>query len=130
MGPVLGWWAAVAPAWSAPVAAAPVVGVMEEVARAMGRTVVIEHDRVRTAEVRLAWHGELPPMSRFEAAAQAVAQAGVEARLTPTQIVLDRANVPRRDDLETHAFAFAGSHEQIDAVWAAAGHDAIVGTAI
>lgn len=120
------WWTVVA------LAAAPEVGVkdvMTSLGTELGRAVVVAHARADTARCRLEIHGVVPALGRYEAAVQAAGTAGVEARMTATEIRLDRASVPARPELETHVFPFDGDAARLDRVWAAAGADAVVTTA-
>jgi hypothetical protein len=120
------WWVGAA------LAAAPEVGLkdlMIGVGAELGRTIVILNGRAEGARCRFEVHGTVSAMGRYEGAVQAAATAGVEARMTPTEIRLDRASVPVRPDVETHVFPFDGDTARLDAVWQAAGAEAMVSTA-
>jgi len=120
------WWVAVA--W-AEAPTVPVEALAASLAASWGRTVRVAHPKVTTATCRYREHDPLPPPIRYEAILQAAATAGIELRLVGAELVLDRASVPARPDLETHALAFDGDRTRLEAVWAAVGPTGLVNTA-
>ena len=107
---------------------APASEVVADVADQARRTVVWQFPEGKTRPLTLQSQSTVPAEEAVSALIQAAAAAGIQIEPQHTSLILTKAATRNQVDRQTHVIARDGSVEQLQAVWTAAGKDAVIST--